>query len=182
MALRGMRYLVALAFALAVICSLLVVHDLYLLHDAGRFNELLDRSLYARAGEHESPNGQVALAYALQRRGRLNESMQAYARIEVENDPSLAAIVVFNLATLYLEQAMSASVRDTDVTTPLIELAKENYRSLLRTDGGDWDAKYNLELAMRLAPEPADEQQEETITPERTPRAPRAPMGYGGLP
>ena len=89
---------------------------------------------------------------------------------------------MFNLATLYLERAMASGRHDRDVSLPLIELAKESFRELLRIDSSDWDAKYNLELAIRLSPEAADEEVEETVTPERTPRAPRAPLGYGGLP
>ena len=40
---------------------------------------------------------------------------------------------------------------------PLIELAKQSYRDLLREDPGDWDARYNLERALWLAPEVAEE-------------------------
>ena len=36
---------------------------------------------------------------------------------------------------------------------PLIELAKQSYRDLLREDPNDWDARYNLERALWLAPE-----------------------------
>jgi mxaK protein len=42
----------------------------------------------------------------------------------------------------------------------MLEQAKERYRELLRIDAGDWDARYNLERALWLAPEtnnpPAD--------------------------
>jgi mxaK protein len=36
---------------------------------------------------------------------------------------------------------------------PLIELAKQSYRGSLRLNPEDWDARYNLERALWLAPE-----------------------------
>jgi mxaK protein len=39
----------------------------------------------------------------------------------------------------------------------LVELAKRNYRILLREAPGDWDARYNLERALWLAPESEQE-------------------------
>jgi mxaK protein len=39
----------------------------------------------------------------------------------------------------------------------LVELAKRNYRLLLRETPADWDARYNLERALWLAPESAQE-------------------------
>jgi mxaK protein len=36
-----------------------------------------------------------------------------------------------------------------------LELAKQRYRDLLRVNPLDWDARYNLERALRLAPEEA---------------------------
>ena len=64
----------------------------------------------------------------------------------------------------------------------MLNQAVEAFTQALLLDPEDRDAKYNLALAIRLSPEAADEEVEETVTPERTPRAPRAPLGYGGLP
>ena len=36
----------------------------------------------------------------------------------------------------------------------LIELAKELYRDVLRADPQHWDARYNLDRAQRLLPDP----------------------------
>jgi len=80
--------------------------------------------------------------------------------------------IKFNLANLYFREALR--LRDAgskDLAMPLIELAKQNYRDILRYDSGDWEAKYNLELALVLAPEtdPVDPMDE--VNPERSPRA-----------
>jgi mxaK protein len=36
----------------------------------------------------------------------------------------------------------------------MIELAKEGYREILRANPADWAARYNLERAQRLVPDP----------------------------
>jgi mxaK protein len=46
----------------------------------------------------------------------------------------------------------------------MIEFAKQSYRNLLRDDPAAWDARYNLEYALRLAPE-----LEESATTEQGP-------------
>ncbi len=53
----------------------------------------------------------------------------------------------------------------------LIELAKENYRQVLRRDPDAWDARYNLERAQRLVPEP---EQIDDAPPELNRNAERA--------
>ncbi len=168
--------------ALALISGSMLMFDGYWIYDASRFNAQLQSGRYARAGEHGSAHGQLANAYALHRTGQLDQAVKLYAQVAEAADGTLEPVIMFNLATLYLERAMASARYGRDVSLPLIELAKESLRQLLRMDSSDWDAKYNLELAIRMSPEPEDEVVEETVTPERTPRAPRAPLGYGGLP
>ena len=36
---------------------------------------------------------------------------------------------------------------------PLVELAKQDYRSALKQQPEFWDARFNLEVALRLVPE-----------------------------
>jgi mxaK protein len=54
---------------------------------------------------------------------------------------------------------------------PLIELAKEQYRELLRRQPQDWNARYNLERAQRLLPDPEDVEREATAAPRERERA-----------
>jgi len=178
----GMKRRVIFSAALALISGSIALFDAYRIYDASRFNADLHSGRYSRAGEHASLHGQLAHAYALHSSGQIDEAVKLYAQIQEAAGGTLRPVVIFDLATLYLERALATAQHGRDVSLPLIELAKENYRQLLRVDSRDWDAKYNLELAIRLSPEPEDEQVEETVTPERTPRAPRAPLGYGGLP
>ncbi len=66
---------------------------------------------------------------------------------------------------------------------PLAELAKEQYRELLRRDPGFWEARYNLERAQRLLPDPVDSDLEPTAAQrERESAATRMRAQSLGLP
>lgn len=58
----------------------------------------------------------------------------------------------FALGNGYLGEALRDDI-DPRRRRPLAELAKERYRELLRFEPRHWDARYNLERALRLAPE-----------------------------
>jgi mxaK protein len=84
----------------------------------------------------------------------------------------MRADIRYNLANLYLRRALQYRENDADdLALPLVELAKENYRDVLREDSQDWFAKYNLELALRIAPETDLEPVEEERNPEHNPRS-----------
>ena len=58
----------------------------------------------------------------------------------------------FNLANLYLREGTREDLPG-GTTRALLEIAKQRYRDLLQHNPTDWDARYNLELALRAAPE-----------------------------
>ncbi|MDO9314605.1 MAG: MxaK protein, partial [Burkholderiaceae bacterium] len=66
---------------------------------------------------------------------------------------------------------------------PLIELAKETYRELLRADPDNWAARYNLERAQRLLPDPDDGDAPPAEAPSNAERAATTMRGSSpGLP
>ncbi|MBQ0958517.1 hypothetical protein KAK06_06050 [Ideonella sp. 4Y11] len=72
----------------------------------------------------------------------------------LHDDPRLGPAARFNGANALMRQAVA--LRDAgqaDAAYPMVELAKEAYRELLRQDPGDDAARYNLERALRLNPE-----------------------------
>ncbi len=64
-------------------------------------------------------------------------------------------------------------MRDADHATalPLVELAKETFRRLLRRDHRVWSARYNLERALQIAPDSDAPVPATHSMPERSPRA-----------
>mgnify|MGYP000126657419 FL=1 len=61
----------------------------------------------------------------------------------------------FNRGNINLREAMTMQVSDPRMI-PLVELAKQDYRSALRQKPEFWDARFNLEVALRLVPEDPD--------------------------
>ena len=78
----------------------------------------------------------------------------------------LRRIALYDLGNLDLRQALHVGLDDEARSLPLVELAKQSYRNLLRRDPGDWDARYNLERTLRLAPEDDDDTDEDTGPPD----------------
>ncbi|MCX7092549.1 MAG: MxaK protein [Methylobacter sp.] len=85
---------------------------------------------------------------------RYDEALSTLSLVMDKGDQKFQAKARYNLGNLYLEQAIQ-QVKDTHINEalPLLGLAKQSYRQSLALDSGNWDAKYNLEVAMRLLPE-----------------------------
>jgi len=99
---------------------------------------------------------QLAWATALSEAGALEKSEAAFNElIRRYKNHSIGDAAQFNLANGYLRQGMLPDL-EPGQTLPMIELAKQRYRDLLRTHPDDWNARFNLELALRLAPETTD--------------------------
>ncbi|AFJ01478.1 hypothetical protein Q7C_299 [Methylophaga frappieri] len=63
--------------------------------------------------------------------------------------------VYYNRGNINLRKALSMSSADGRLL-PLIELAKQDYRSALQLNADLWEARYNLEVALRIVPEDPD--------------------------
>jgi mxaK protein len=166
---------------LALALSAGIVYELYRLKSAQQFNAALERDAFLVVTQR-SVRGRFATAYGLQQQGEFGEAIRAYGEVEPD-DAEFAAAVSFNLANLYLRRALALeSDESRDLVIPLIELAKEKYRELLRRDSQHWDAKYNLELALALLPDLEEQEGEDDIMPERSPRANTATPARRELP
>jgi len=123
--------------------------------------------------------------------GQVDVALNAWRALQ--SHPTLGTAARFNSANLLLRQASALGVGiqagqteqtgqagqagqagqggQTGQALPLIELAKEQYRELLRRDPGFWDARYNLERAQRLLPDPVDSDLEPTAAQRERERA-----------
>ena len=89
-----------------------------------------------------------------------------------------------NSANLLMRQAVVVQAgAEPGKAIALIELAKEIYRDVLRVDPQYWDARYNLERAQRLLPDPDEMDVAPPETRRDAERAATTMRGYSpGLP
>jgi mxaK protein len=151
--------------AIALACAAFAVDQGLRLHASERVNEAIAN---ARISDFDAsiPQARFARAVALARAGESDVAIKAYKSLSGEHQGELRRRALYNLGNLYMRNAL-ANVADTAQSLPLVELAKQSYRELLRLTPADWDARYNLELALRLAPEVEAEMEEEKELPKR---------------
>lgn len=93
-----------------------------------------------------------AIRYGLQERHE--EAADLFHYVAGQGSADLQAAAAYGLGNLYLRRALAqADGGEPARAQAEAELAKDAYRSALRLQPDDWDAKYQLELAHRLAPE-----------------------------
>ncbi|KJV06367.1 MxaK protein [Methylocucumis oryzae] len=100
------------------------------------------------------PEVLLARALFLKQHKRYDDALAALSLTSGFTEPRLQVLLRYNLGNIYLEQAVAkAETMSINDAMPLVALAKQAYRQALSIDSHYWDAKYNLEVAMRLLPE-----------------------------
>ena len=128
------------------------------------------------------PQLRFAAAYAQAASGAEDAAVNAYRPLQ--GDDPLGQAARFNSANGLLRQAIKLREGpQPGQAVPLIELAKETYREVLRNHPDDWPARYNLERAQRLLPDPEDLEGGPLEVPRNAERAATTMRGYSpGLP
>ena len=88
-----------------------------------------------------------------------DNSAQALARLTsvlTTQDRELQAMAYFNRGNIHLRQAQALMADDISRIS-LVGLAKQDYRTALLLNSSLWDARFNLELALLMVPEKANE-------------------------
>lgn len=132
------------------------------IEQAASINALLDEIPAQLTRDSETgdwqrfPESRLAYANALSAGGDFDGAEVAFSELlrqSPSSDVGLAA--QFNLANAYLRQGMRED-QTANRRRTMLELSKQRYREILRANPGDWQARFNLEKALRLAPEQAD--------------------------
>lgn len=144
---------VHLAFALStLIAASLAIHQAVKLGDAHRVNAAIDEAANTTT-DLRAPEAAFAHAAALAQAGEYDAAVAAYKDLAHNKRADLRQAALFNLGNLHLRTALTQESNDVMLWLPMAELAKQTYRTLLRERPNDWDARYNLERALQVAPE-----------------------------
>lgn len=85
------------------------------------------------------------------RRDRLDEAQRLLSSAEARISPDVRALALYNVANERTRQAVEFIRKgDIDRGTALVNVAKSEYRLALKLNPGDWDTRYNLDVAMRI--------------------------------
>jgi mxaK protein len=139
--------------ALALLAAL-ALHDLWRLRQTTRLNELIAAGAPPLAEDAAAPRElRFAQAHAQATAGADEAALNRYGALH--GNDAIGRAARYNSANLLLRQAIELRAGpQPGQALALIELAKENYRQVLRSAPDAWDARYNLERAQRLVPEP----------------------------
>lgn len=164
------RRTVHFAFALAsLVLAVPVALQALRLQQAVTINRAIAQAADPARQAGDFPEARFAHAQALARSGGYEAALAAHKALVQTERGSLRAAALYNLGNLHLRQALRIGAAE---ALPLVELAKQGYRDALRAEPGDWDARYNLERALALAPEiearPDEDQEPPVVERERT--------------
>jgi mxaK protein len=99
------------------------------------------------------PEARFAHAMRLAQNGAYEEALKTYRALGRDDGTRLSTSALYNAGNLQLREALKEGKDATVKALPLIELAKQSYRAVLRREPESWDARYNLDRALWLAPE-----------------------------
>lgn len=110
----------------------------------------------------------LARVNELIRRERLDEAQALANAATAGLTPMARAKVLYNIANERTRRAIALVQKsDVDGATALVNLAKSEYRIALRINPDDWNAKYNLDVAMRMVRDlPVGAADEDEIPPD----------------
>jgi mxaK protein len=155
-----MGWLAQVGWALVLTLGASAAVDGWRWFDAARTNRAIVDGSIADQELPRAPQAILAQAYFLAARSEDERALNLYKRVQEENG-ALARAALYNTGNIHLRHAiMLKKTRGEAALGALItptELAKQAYRDVLRSDPLDWDARFNLERALRLLPDPEDE-------------------------
>lgn len=151
----------------ALACGGLALYNGLRLQQAQRVNQAILQAHQAQTLNVELPQARFAAAAAWAEQGELEAALNAYKELTQQAEAPVRIGALYNLGNLHLREALQDGADEALRSLPLIELAKQRYREVLRQQPAHWDARFNLEIALTLAPEADDPIVEEDEEPDK---------------
>lgn len=176
------RHLTRAAIAALAVVLVAAAIQGSLLWRARALNDAIVSGAAKAEGDDAAPELRFAEAASLAASGSGDAALNRYRALQ--GDTPLGQAARFNAANLLLREAIVVRAgNQPGQALALIELAKEGYRDVLRHDPAHWAARYNLERAQRLLPDPDAADDEPTAPRRGAERAATTMRGYSpGLP
>ncbi|MEP6503228.1 MAG: MxaK protein [Betaproteobacteria bacterium] len=150
---------------------------------AERVERAIAHATEPAAPDRAVPQARLARALALGAAGRYEAALAEHKALIQGEQGALKEAALYDLGNLHLREALKAGTGDAAAALPLVELAKQSYRDALRIAPADWDARYNLERALQLAPEIDEDAPDDAEPPSNKERTiTTAPAGRSDLP
>jgi mxaK protein len=154
------RTLIHAVFAtVALGCAAFIAYDWTRLQHAAQVNQAVAAASAAKGNPHENgatdeaPQVRLARATALSKAGAYDAAARLYEGLIHDHPDDLGRTALFDLGNMYLREGRGDGATTGVKSLAMIGEAKARYRLLLRAAPDDWDARYNLERALWLAPE-----------------------------
>lgn len=149
-----------LVFGLIIATASLAVYAAWQIRSTDEQQILVTKAL---AGEPEpvdaSPTVRIARAVYLTREQQFEPALKIYQAVESASpNEETVRVAQYNAANLNMREAFSLIANDErGRALPLVEIAKQLYRELLRDTPSDEAVRYNLSRALLLVPDPVKE-------------------------
>lgn len=146
-----------LGLGLFVLCLSGVIGSWRSLQSTAHTTETIQQWLAGKAAApqiHPDPALVLAEATYYLKRDQDDEALERLRWVVEQGDRPMQSLAYYNLGNLHLRRALDAAqAGNLEPARARAELAKEAYRRSLTANPTYWDAKFNLEVAMRLVPE-----------------------------
>jgi mxaK protein len=100
----------------------------------------------------DHPRAHFAQGAYLVSQDETDAALEQYTLVLGSEEGEWLPAAYFNRGNINLREAMEMEGSDPRMI-PLVELAKQDYRSAIKLQPAFWDARFNLEVALRLVPE-----------------------------
>jgi len=154
-----------ISWGLSLAILLLVLADILVgvrYQQAARFDQALQQIAGIDPEQLRDPRLLAARANLEAQKGHWQKALQLDTEALPLARGKVKQKLAYNLGTLYLQEASKrwqhSGVWEYSRVVTLLGLARENLREAVRLDPTDLDARYNLELALRIQPPPRERQ------------------------